>query len=308
MNESTLKKLLSQDEGEFLEFKESIDLKTKEGKGKFIKKMLALANSTIDRSYVVIGVEDKTKKPIGCSDLREEQLQQILSNYCRPPINFKFHLVNYAGVQLGVIEIFHKSKFHTLNKTFEYSVDGKPATISEKAVFVKRGSIVDEATMDEVVEMAQSDSTDLANISFELEKINDQLEEIVDQRSHRDNPHSEYIDRLVETTAVGMLSGGILAWLWQPDMALFVFIPFLVSLFFMVIGSAIKIFHYSMFRAFITTLLFGMIFGIIFDFGNQVQWIIENNKYWLLFGLLIGTICGFVSQLIISSFERKIGN
>src|SRR5574340_1144624 len=115
MDIRTLEKLLAQEEGDQLDFKERLDLDDKEGKVKFLRAMLALANSAEDYSYLIVGVEDKTKRLLGVRDLTEERIQQLMADYCKPPIPFSFELVPHKGVRLGVIRIRHSGwKPHTL--------------------------------------------------------------------------------------------------------------------------------------------------------------------------------------------------
>ena len=68
--------------------------------------MLALANRVDDQAFMLIGVEDKTKKPLGVKGVTEEQLQQVVSQYCTPPILFSSKLYLWSrGVQIGAIRI-----------------------------------------------------------------------------------------------------------------------------------------------------------------------------------------------------------
>ncbi len=117
IDQPTLEKLLSADENEQLEFKASIDLDSKEGKAKFLKTILALANSATRVSFLLIGVEDKTKRIVGMPEITEEQLQKVVGDNCRPAIRFQFSKVDYKGLPVGVVAISHSyRKPHTLKK------------------------------------------------------------------------------------------------------------------------------------------------------------------------------------------------
>ena len=211
MNTEKLAALISQEEGIALEFKESLDLDTREGKGKFLKDLLALANSQVDQSFLIIGIEDKTKKPVGFTGVTEEKLQQIVSRYCRPPVDLEFHEVAYQGTLVGVIQIFHRYKYHTLKESYKFQSNGKEIEIREKAVFLRRGSMVDEATMDEVVDMSRSDATDLTAVASGLGKITGWLEEIAANGSRHHFEPVEHSREFIEPTFISMLCAMLLA-------------------------------------------------------------------------------------------------
>jgi hypothetical protein len=312
MDVKKLEELLSQEEGVALEFKEQLDLDSHEGKGKFLKDLLALANSPTSQSFLIIGIEDKSKKPIGLSRITEEQLQQIVSHYCRPPIDFDFHVVEYQGALVGVIQLFHRYPFHTLKETYTYQSNGKNISIREKAVFIRRGSTIDEATPDEVVDMAQSDALDMKAVVSGLDKIADQLGEVAYniEGQHQDMRPAEEIDRYIETTFVAMLTGLITAWLWQPEVLWMPLLILPVTFIFMVIGSAVRLLHFGILRAVFTSLLISAILGGLFVYGPSIALgeylIFSDLTLRVIFGLFAGAISGIAGQLIIWSVERKM--
>ena len=57
--------LLKREEGTKLDFKLKIDILIESGKKELAKDICAIANSRGGRGYIVIGVEDKTKRVIG---------------------------------------------------------------------------------------------------------------------------------------------------------------------------------------------------------------------------------------------------
>jgi predicted HTH transcriptional regulator len=182
MTPEQLLKLLQQDENIKLEFKEGFDLKTSYGKAKFIKEMLALANSPGNPAYLLIGIEDKTKNPIGMGDIKEETLQQIIEDNCKPTIRFSFESVKIKDIEIGVITIPHSTrKPHTLRKKFGYSDSkGKQSELSDKQVFIRRGSVIYEASVEEIIEMAQEEEdyneyflNELQNIRAALDVISE---------------------------------------------------------------------------------------------------------------------------------------
>ena len=108
MNPQKLKSLLGQKEGNKLDFKECLNLNTESGKKEFAKDVIAIVNSIGGRGYLIIGVKDKTKQIVGIDpkDFNEEQLQQIISYRCDPPVNIRVESVPYEDKYLGVITIF----------------------------------------------------------------------------------------------------------------------------------------------------------------------------------------------------------
>ena len=81
MDEHKLLSLLKGEEGPKLDFKERIDIATESGKKELSKDIIAMANSQGGRGYLIIGVQDKTKKILGIESKKysEETIQQIIS-------------------------------------------------------------------------------------------------------------------------------------------------------------------------------------------------------------------------------------
>ena len=64
MDRKKLLKLLRQDEGGKLDFKEVLHLKTSSDKKEFVKDVCALANSSGGRAYLVIGIREDRKSVV----------------------------------------------------------------------------------------------------------------------------------------------------------------------------------------------------------------------------------------------------
>ena len=89
MDIKKLKVLLKKEEGTKLDFKLSLDLINESGKKELAKDICAIANSKGGRGYIIIGIEDKTKKIVGIDKedyYLEERVQQIVASRCEPPI------------------------------------------------------------------------------------------------------------------------------------------------------------------------------------------------------------------------------
>ena len=80
-----LKSLIKRQEGTKLDFKLKLSLQYESGKKELAKDVCAIANSKGGRGYIIIGIEDKTRKVVGLADnnlIKEEQIQQIISSRC----------------------------------------------------------------------------------------------------------------------------------------------------------------------------------------------------------------------------------
>jgi hypothetical protein len=323
MNPKLLEKLLTEDESAYLEFKESVDLDTKEGKAKFLRELLALVNSTNSShsSFLVIGVEDKTKKLVGVNNLAEEQLQQVASDYCKPPITFAFKVIEYQGSSMGVVQISYSSlKPHTLKTKFGYqdSTNGKQHEIRENQVFIRRGSIVNEATTEEIIAMAQDRDSEIeqrARVASQLEHIGAGLEdvtyylgEISNQLS--DNHPCEYTDRLIEGAFVSTISGSVVGWLWGAGWSLAPVVSPILVLIVSVMASAFKIIDYGLTRAIINSIVLGGAITVLFELSAStvlsVGLLSGGVILSIIYGALIGMIAGIVASMVLNHLEKQV--
>lgn len=141
MNKKKLLSLIQQREGTKLDFKLKIDISSEAGKKELAKDVCAIANSKGGRGYLIIGVEDKTKRLVGINKakaLDEEKIQQVVSSRCEPPIPITVEIVNLDGIDIGIITIFDGGQ--------------KPYQIKETGAFhIRRGSITDTMRKSELV-------------------------------------------------------------------------------------------------------------------------------------------------------------
>jgi predicted HTH transcriptional regulator len=146
--------LLKRDEGTKLDFKQKIDIQFESGKKELAKDICAIANSRGGRGYLIIGVEDKTKKIIGmdASEFKEEQLQQIISSRCEPPIPISLDFVVYESKSLAIITIYDGGQ--------------KPYQLRENGAFyIRRGSTTDTMRKEELISCLQE------NLSLNIETM-----------------------------------------------------------------------------------------------------------------------------------------
>jgi hypothetical protein len=313
MNSKKLEELLKEEESIYLEFKESLDLESREGKGKFLKDLLALVNSPVNQSFLVVGIEDKTKKLLGFTGITEERLQQIVSRYCRPPIDLEFHSVDYQGVLVGVIQIFHRYKFHTLKESYKYQSNGKDVEIREKVVFIRHGSTVDEATPDEVIDMAQSEAPDLTAVVSGLDKIAYWLDEIASNGSrHHFEPTFDHSRRFIEPTFISMICAMILAWLWSFTISFPVVLAALpISMTVTIISATIRVVDFGVRRIITVSFSIGFVLSLWFLYGigllGVAQWMVDAPILGILLNGFAGTIFGFLISILLE-FWHPLGN
>ena len=139
-----LRLLIKQKEGTKLDFKETLNLDTESQKKEFAKDIIAIANSTGGRGYIIVGIKDKVKDVVGIkpSEFIEERIQQIISYRCDPPVNIRVETVKYTGSDIGVVTIFKsQQRPHQMRQT--------------GAFYIRRGSTTDFARRDEIAGMFQ---------------------------------------------------------------------------------------------------------------------------------------------------------
>jgi hypothetical protein len=317
MTPEQLERLLDEEESVYLEFKEKIDLESKEGKADFLREVMALANSAQTSSFLVIGIEDKTKKAVGVSGLTEERVQQIVAEHCKPPIPFSYTNAAYKGVSIGVLQIPRSNlKPHTFKSRYTYQgADGKPKEISDKRVFVRRGSTVDDATPNEIVEMAQdreSNAELLAQGVAELGRIEAHLSEVTYVfRETADPMHDDRTpDRVTEGTFVSIVAGGLLAWLWSAGWALTLVIAPVLCFVVSIVAAAFKIVRFDFWRALFTSLIVGILLAVGFGIAVNLSFageLLSSGQFVSQFvgGTIIGAISGVVGSFVLLYLERK---
>ncbi|MDQ0150852.1 helix-turn-helix domain-containing protein [Eubacterium multiforme] len=141
MDRKKLNSLIKREEGQKLDFKLKLDLVSDSGKKEFAKDICAIANSGGGRGYIVVGIRDKSKRLEGIKKediFSEEQVQQIISSRCDPPIPLIVDFLNVDGKIIGVITICDGEQ--------------KPYQIKEHGIFyIRRGSTTDVMRRSELI-------------------------------------------------------------------------------------------------------------------------------------------------------------
>ncbi|MBE6052477.1 MAG: ATP-binding protein [Clostridium sartagoforme] len=142
MDSKKLLSLIKKDEGIKLDFKLKLSLEYESSKKELAKDICAIANSRGGRGYIVVGIEDKTKKIIGLNEneiINEEQIQQIVTSRCEPPIPISVDTIVLDNKKICTITI--------------YDGEQKPYQIRENGSFyIRRGSTTDTMRKQELLE------------------------------------------------------------------------------------------------------------------------------------------------------------
>jgi predicted HTH transcriptional regulator len=140
MDKRKLMNLLKKIEGPKLDFKQYIQIETDSGRKELAKDICAIANSKGGRGYLVIGVEDKTKKIVGIGDLQisEEKIQQIISSRIEPPVPVSLEFMEYENKKVVIINIYDGPQ-----KPYQMRDNG--------AFYIRRGSTNDTMRKQEIV-------------------------------------------------------------------------------------------------------------------------------------------------------------
>lgn len=167
MDKKKLLNLIKKQEGPKLDFKIVIDLDLENGRKELAKDICAIANSKGGRGYLVIGIEDKTKNIIGLDKIRfsEEQIQQLVSSRCEPPVPISLEFIEIYGKKLAVINI--------------YDGEQKPYQMRDNGIFyIRRGSTTDFMRKEEIVSCLQENF----NLNVELCPLVRSSEKIIDNK------------------------------------------------------------------------------------------------------------------------------
>lgn len=141
MDSKKLLSLIKKEESTKLDFKLKLELYYETGKKELAKDICAIANSNGGRGYIIVGVEDKTKRIVGLEDedvFKEEQIQQIVATRCEPPIPIEVDFIEIEAKKIGVISIYDGGQ--------------KPYQVRENGAFyIRRGSTTDVMRKQELI-------------------------------------------------------------------------------------------------------------------------------------------------------------
>jgi len=130
--------LAHNDENSFYDKKRFIDIGQKEGKGKFLKHVCALANSNPNNhSFIVVGVEDEENKIVGVDFFDDSKIQNLVNAYIDNPPLISYENIPFPHLPInkvvGLVTIRSNGKVCSLRKNIWKYYGG--------AVFFREGSI-----------------------------------------------------------------------------------------------------------------------------------------------------------------------
>lgn len=145
MDKKKLISLIKKEEGIKLDFKLKLDLKNEMGKKEITKDICAIANSNGGRGYIIVGIQDKTKAVVGISNdniFTEEQIQQIITSRCEPPIPLQVDFLLIENKKIGIISIYDGGQ--------------RPYQVRENGAFyIRRGSTTDTMRKQELIALLE---------------------------------------------------------------------------------------------------------------------------------------------------------
>lgn len=281
MDKNQLERLLSLGETSFLDFKSDIDLESKRGKIKFIIEVLGLSNSFKKPAYLILGIEDSTKRAIGISkEITEERIQKVISDNCRPQIRCTFEYVAFKRKRIGILTIWGTQRPYTLKKDMGYEDDkGRQQIASEKTVYVRRGSTGDTANPDEIAEMFferqvnQDTPENFEDISNELDRISTNLHHINDSIDRLNEIRRR--ERTIEYIFIGIVSGLTIGLLqsFGIDWKIYISGIFVMTFWISILASALRLVRFGWMRSVLVSLVISVAFvalSILFD-GSTMQ-------------------------------------
>ncbi len=153
--------LAHNDENSFYDKKRFIDIGEKEGKGKFLKHVCALANSNPkNNSFIVIGVEDEDNKIVGVDFFDDSKIQNLVNAYLDNPPLISYENIPFPGLPegkvVGLVTIRSTGEICSLQKNIWKYWGG--------SVFFRDGSI----SMPKVFDIAIKDTN--SHIVAEIEQ------------------------------------------------------------------------------------------------------------------------------------------
>lgn len=145
MDKKKLMSLIRKEEGPKLDFKLKLDLSNEMGKKELTKDICAIANSNGGRGYIIVGIQDKTKKIFGINNnnlFTEEQIQQIITSRCEPPIPLQVDFLFVDNKKISVISIYDGGQ--------------RPYQVRENGAFyIRRGSTTDTMRKQELIALLE---------------------------------------------------------------------------------------------------------------------------------------------------------
>lgn len=133
-----IKNLLAHhDENSFYDRKERLNLGDRQAKGRFLKHICALSNANPkNRSYIVVGVDDRNSKIIGVDFFDDSRLQNLVNAYLENAPKVQYENVAFPELPrhkvIGLVTIYPSDKLTFFKKNIWRYV--------QNSIFLRRGS------------------------------------------------------------------------------------------------------------------------------------------------------------------------
>jgi hypothetical protein len=171
ISDEDLEQLRYKGESSDLDFKQAqypFARATEHQKSELLKDILAMANAyRAGPSYILIGFKDQTPYPaevvgISSSDhIDDAAMQQFVRGKVDPLLEFQYEERLFSGKHVAIITVPKQARPFAPNKDY-----GK---LKKNAVYVRRGSSTDEATMSEMSKMALADAGSSKTVRVDLQ-------------------------------------------------------------------------------------------------------------------------------------------
>ncbi|MEE9362396.1 MAG: ATP-binding protein [Cellulophaga sp.] len=173
--------LAHNNENSFYDKKRFINISQKEGKGKFLKHVCALANSNPNNtSFIVIGVEDEDNEIIGVDFFDDSKIQNLVNAYLNNPPRIIYENIPFPhlpeGKVVGLVSIKSTGQICSLCKNIWKYPNG--------SVFYREGSV----SLPKVFGITLTDSNSVAVENIEQHAHNNielTLDSVIDFLNNR---------------------------------------------------------------------------------------------------------------------------
>jgi hypothetical protein len=173
MNNDIFERLLNEEEGTTLDFKEQQYLFVKasdEEKSELLKDILGFCNAwRRSDAYILIGVKEirgGRSEVLGIQpsdQLDDHSLQQFVNSLTNFPVRFRYEAFQFEGKQVGIFQIEEQDRPVYLVKKY--------GNLEKDRVYVRRGSSTNSrkwASPDEIAKMGARPESEAATISIEF--------------------------------------------------------------------------------------------------------------------------------------------
>jgi len=206
--EASLQRLREQQtESPVVDGKADLPLETEGDRAFFIRHVAALANN-VEPSHLIIGIEDRTWKPIGLpensplrdSDQTQRRMNQILANRLDPNVSIRYRAYEVSDVVLGLVAVEGtRAPYIIAIEDQQYGGDrtrGEPSYVYRGAIYVRRGA-------NSVIANRQSEVLEIISKAPQMVTDSVQLDEFLTAYNYHDVESEDFgrhalSDRLVE--------------------------------------------------------------------------------------------------------------